>query len=117
MERSGQEAEGRIVINIGVVGYGYWGPNLVRNFAETSGAQSRRSRGPGHAKARSREAALPVVSTTTRFQDLLEDPGIDAIAIATPVNTHFELGMAVLRRASICGSRSRWRRLRCRRAS
>ncbi len=39
----------------------------------------------------------PGVKTTTHFQDLLEDPAIDAIAIATPVSTHFELGMAALK--------------------
>jgi predicted dehydrogenase len=39
----------------------------------------------------------PAVKTTTRFQDLLEDPGIDAIAIATPVNSHFSLGLAALK--------------------
>jgi len=39
----------------------------------------------------------PGVKTTTDFQDLLRDPSIDAIAVATPVSTHFELGMAVLR--------------------
>ena len=87
----------RGAINVGVVGYGYWGPNLVRNFAETPGANL-----AGIADLDSKKLALvrkrfPAVKATTRFQDLLEDPGIDAIAIATPVATHFELGMAVLK--------------------
>jgi predicted dehydrogenase len=85
------------VIKIGVVGYGYWGPNLVRNFAETPGATLAAVADLDERKLEIVKRRYPVVSTTTRFQDLLEDPGIDAIAIATPVNTHFELGMAVLK--------------------
>ena len=85
------------MIKIGVVGYGYWGPNLVRNFAETSGASLAAVADLDARKLEVVKRRYPVVNTTTRFQDLLEDPGIDAVAIATPVNTHFELGMAVLK--------------------
>ena len=46
------------MINIGIIGYGYWGPNLVRNFAETPGADRRRRRGSRHGEARDRPAAL-----------------------------------------------------------
>ena len=84
------------MIKIGVVGYGYWGPNLVRNFAET----------PGLAVAAVADldtAKLALVQkryatrTTTDFRELLDDPSIDAIAIATPVHTHFELALAALK--------------------
>ncbi len=84
------------MIKIGVVGYGYWGPNLVRNFAETPGRrwpQSRTWTPPSSALVQKRYATR----TTTDFRELLNDPSIDAIAIATPVNTHFELGMAALK--------------------
>ena len=47
--------------------------------------------------ASSTSLRYPGVRTTTYFQDLLEDPSIDAIAIATPVSSHFELGMAALK--------------------
>src|SRR4051794_32817129 len=85
------------MINIGIVGYGYWGPNLVRNFAETPGATI-----AGVADLDPEKLALvrrryPGVKTATNFQDFLDDTSIDAIAVATPVTTHFELGMAVLR--------------------
>lgn len=85
------------VTAIGVVGYGYWGPNLVRNFSELEDARVARvvDRDPKRLEGVRRR--YPAVQTSTRFEDLLEDPAIDAIAIATPVSTHFDLGMAALR--------------------
>ena len=84
-------------VKIGVIGYGYWGPNLVRNFAELD-------EGRMHAVADLNPAALekvkkryPGVHTTTDAQELIQDPEIDAIAIATPVSTHFSLAMAALK--------------------
>jgi predicted dehydrogenase len=85
------------MINIGVIGYGYWGPNLVRNFAETPGANVTAVADLDPKKLDIVKKRFPAVKVTTRFQDLLEDPGIDAIAVATPVNSHFELGMATLK--------------------
>jgi predicted dehydrogenase len=85
------------MINIGIVGYGYWGPNLVRNFAETPGANVVAVADLDSAKLEQVRRRYPTVKATTDFRDLLSDPGVDAIAIATPVSTHFELGMAVLR--------------------
>ena len=85
------------MINIGIVGYGYWGPNLVRNFAETPGANVAAVSDLDTAKLAVVRRRFPAVKTTTDFRDLLNDPAVDAIAIATPVNTHFELALAALR--------------------
>jgi predicted dehydrogenase len=85
------------VINIGVIGYGYWGPNLVRNLAEVNRVTLTAVVDSNPEKLALVQRRFPVVKTTTDFQDLIRDPAIDAIAIATPVNTHFELGMAVLK--------------------
>ena len=85
------------MINIGILGYGYWGPNLVRNFAETSGTAVAGVADLDSKKLELVQRRYPGVKTTTHFQDLLQDPTIDAIAVATPVSTHFELGMATLR--------------------
>jgi predicted dehydrogenase len=85
------------MINIGIVGYGYWGPNLVRNFAETKGAKVAAVSDLDPAKLATVQRRFPGVKTTTDFRELLRDPGVDAIAIATPVNTHYELGLATLR--------------------
>jgi predicted dehydrogenase len=85
------------MIKIGVIGYGYWGPNLVRNFAELSQATVAAVSDLDPKKLELVKKRFPAVKTTTNFQDLLKDPEIDAIAIATPVSTHFELGMAALK--------------------
>ncbi|MET1045151.1 MAG: Gfo/Idh/MocA family oxidoreductase [Hyphomicrobium sp.] len=85
------------MIGIGVIGYGYWGPNLVRNFAELS-----RATVVGVSDLDSKRLALvssrfPGVHTTTDYHELLRDPKIDAIVIATPVSTHFQIAMAALK--------------------
>lgn len=85
------------MINIGIVGYGYWGPNLVRNFAETPGANLVAVSDLDPGKLALVQRRFPTVQTTTDFRDLLDNPAIDAVAIATPVNTHFELAFAALR--------------------
>lgn len=85
------------MINIGIIGYGYWGPNLVRNFAETPGVNVAAVSDLDSAKLETVKRRYPTVHTTTNFHDLLNDPKIDAIAVATPVSTHFEFGMAALK--------------------
>jgi len=85
------------MIQMGVVGYGYWGPNLVRNFMETPGAQVKAVADLDSQKLALVNRRYPSVKTTNRIEDLLHDPWIDAIAIATPVSTHFDLGMQALK--------------------
>ena len=85
------------MIGLGVIGYGYWGPNLVRNFAEVPGARMVKV-----ADRRPERLALvrqryPGVEETTDCSELVSDPRVDAVAIATPVSTHFEFGMQALR--------------------
>jgi len=85
------------VIRIGVIGYGYWGPNLVRNFADCKDATV-------HCVCDARQDRLaqvrrryPGVTVTTDAADLYRDPEVDAVVVATPVETHFELALASLR--------------------
>ena len=85
------------MINIGIIGYGYWGPNLVRNFSETAGARVAAVADLDKSKLEVVQRRHPNVKTTTNLHDLLHDAEIDAIAIATPVSTHFEFGMAALK--------------------
>ena len=85
------------MIRIGVVGYGYWGPNLVRNFGETHGASVVAVADLDRSKLASLARRYPAIKLTTDFTELLSDPNIDAIAVATPVHTHYELGLAALR--------------------
>lgn len=84
-------------IGIGVVGYGYWGPNLVRNFASNSSACVVGVSDLDPSRLESIKRSYPGVMTTERYNDLLKDPGIHAIIIATPVHTHYELALAALR--------------------
>src|SRR3954447_1278864 len=84
-------------MNIGVIGYGYWGPNLVRNFSETTNGTVAAVADLDPKKLAQLNKRYPAVRTTTDFQEVLRDPTIDAVAIATPVSTHFELAMAALK--------------------
>ena len=85
------------MIKIGVIGYGYWGPNLVRTFAEAQQGTVVAVSDLDPKKLATVNKRYPAVRTTNDFQDLLRDPEIDAVAIATPVSTHFEFGMAALK--------------------
>jgi predicted dehydrogenase len=85
------------VIGVGIIGYGYWGPNLVRNFYETPGCRVVAVSDLRENQLARMRARYPTVETTTDYRDLLKDARIDAIAIATAVSTHFDLGMQALR--------------------
>jgi predicted dehydrogenase len=85
------------MVKIGVIGYGYWGPNLVRNFAETPGLSMRMVADLDPRKLETLQRRYPAMRTTSRFMDLIDDPDVDAVAIATPAASHFELAMAALR--------------------
>src|SRR5580765_8506967 len=84
-------------LGVGVIGYGYWGPNPVRNFMGDTGWKvvSVCDRSDGRLAEVSR--LYPAVTTTTKPEDLFRNPAIDAVAIATPVATHFDLAMGALR--------------------
>ena len=84
------------MVKIGVIGYGYWGPNLVRNFMETREATVAAVSDLDGERLGEVQRRYPGVKTTTDYRELLRDPDIDAIAVATPVGTHFDLGMAAL---------------------
>lgn len=85
------------IINIAVVGYGYWGPNLVRNFSELDNARVHCVVDLNPATLELVHKRYPATRTTTEFQDMLRDPEVDAVAIATPVNSHFPLAMSALK--------------------
>ena len=84
------------MIRIGVIGYGYWGPNLVRNFFETPDAQIVRVSDLRADRLATLATRYPTVQITPNYRELIEDPSIDAVAIATPVSTHYELALQAL---------------------
>jgi predicted dehydrogenase len=85
------------MIGVGVIGYGYWGPNLVRNFNEALCSRVVAVCDLSSQRLAQVQRRYPTVKTTTDYRELLSDPAIDAIAVATPVSTHFDLAMQVLR--------------------
>ena len=89
-------------VSVGVVGLGYWGPNLARNFAAIPGCEltwccdfspEAQDRIPG---------SFPAVQVASDVDELLRDPALDAVAIATPVPTHAELAVRVLEAGKHC---------------
>ena len=84
------------LLRVGVVGLGHWGPNLVRNFADSPRAElvwlcDKNPRTLSAAAARH-----PGTRHTTELDDLLSDPELDAVVIATPISTHHAIAAAAL---------------------
>jgi predicted dehydrogenase len=89
-------------VRIGVAGLGYWGPNLARNFAALPGCELAWCCDPSE-QARARVAPLfPGARVTADLQELLEDPALDAVALATPVPSHAEHAVRVLEAGKHC---------------
>lgn len=84
------------MIGIGVVGYGYWGPNLVRNFAETPGARLTAVCDSRQDRLNLVQQRYPGVETFTDFAQMLRSPRLDAVVIATPVHLHYTLAEQAL---------------------
>lgn len=84
------------MIKVGVIGYGYWGPNLVRNFFECGAADVRAVSDLRPDRLEQVSRRYPSVKTMRNHRELLGDPGIDAVAIATPVSSHYELALQAL---------------------
>ena len=84
------------MIGIAVVGYGYWGPNLVRNIAEIPGLNLVSVCDLDRDRLTGMQARYPTVEITDNFDEILGDSRIRAVAIATPVFSHFQLAMKAL---------------------
>ncbi len=84
-------------VRVAVVGLGYWGPNLLRNFYGLSEAEVVWACDPREEALRAVARRYPAVPRTTALAEVLDDPAVEAIAIATPVSTHFDLTLSALR--------------------
>jgi predicted dehydrogenase len=82
---------------VGVIGCGYWGPNLLRNFAESEAAELRWICDADQTRLAAMGRRYPAAKTTTNYQELLADPTLDAISVVTPVATHFRIAGEALR--------------------
>ena len=84
------------MIRFGVIGYGYWGPNIVRNLRALEGCQVVGVCDQTPAARKRIQAAHPGIPVHGDAQELIESPNVDAIAVITPVWTHYELTKAAL---------------------
>ena len=87
---------------MGVVGLGYWGPNLARHFQSLPGCELAWCCDSDITRWEPLEDRLRPARFTDRLEDLLEDPQLDAVALATPVPTHAPLAIAVLEAGKHC---------------
>lgn len=89
-------ASSQSVIKVGVIGYGYWGPNIVRNFHGQEGSRVAAVCDKSAKSLQRVRQAFPDMHTTSDCRELLTSPDIDAVAVVTPVWTHFELAKTAL---------------------
>ena len=78
-------------IRVGVIGAGYWGPNIVRNLYEAPGAEAVAVADLSQDRLDAISKRFPAVRVTTDYRELIDDPSIDAICVVTPVGTHRKL--------------------------
>lgn len=83
-------------INVGLIGYGYWGPNLLRNLHETDGVDVKRCVDLRPERRAAASKRYPTVQVSAEADDILTDSEIDAVVIATPVFTHHALARRAL---------------------
>jgi predicted dehydrogenase len=83
-------------VNFGVIGYGYWGPNVVRNLTNLEGSQVLMIAELSAAARKRAQKAYPGIEVTSDTADVILSPKIDTVAVITPVWTHYELAKAAL---------------------
>ena len=86
----------RSKINVGVVGCGYWGPNLMRNFRSLSDCCLRAVCDTNKDRLRHIQKLYPETKQVTEFEQLIKDPQLDAIVVATSVGLHYPMAKAAL---------------------
>lgn len=84
------------MVNVGIIGYGYWGPNLVRNFYATKDCCVRAVADARPDRLQQLGKLFPGIAGVAEAEELIYDPLLDAIVIATPVSTHFTLARKAL---------------------
>jgi predicted dehydrogenase len=89
-------------VSVGVVGLGYWGPNLARNFAALPAAELRWICDSDPAACERWAPVFGSARATTDLDELLADPGTDAIVVATPVPTHADVAIRCLQAGKHC---------------
>jgi predicted dehydrogenase len=83
-------------LRVAIIGYGYWGPNLLRNYMDMPGAWVSWVCDRRPEVLEKSQARYPAVPVTTDVDVVLDDPDVDAVVIATPISTHFPIARAAL---------------------
>jgi predicted dehydrogenase len=91
-----EPAIGASPVGVGVVGLGYWGPNLLRVLADDAAVTVKWICDSDRERLARFHRRYPATRPTTEFEDVLADPEVEAVVIATPVFTHYELAAASL---------------------
>lgn len=84
------------MIGVGLIGVGYWGPNLVRNFFAHPRARVVSCCDQKVARLEYIQSIYPTIRRTTDYREILVDPQIDLVVVCTPVNTHHQIARAAL---------------------
>src|SRR5947208_1167394 len=84
------------MVRFGVIGYGYWGPNVVRNLASLEGSELMAVCDKSPAARQRLRKAHPGIAVATEASEILGSTDVDAVAVVTPVWTHYELAKAAL---------------------
>ncbi len=84
------------MLNIAQIGVGYWGPNLLRNLVANKGCKVSMVADLSPERREYVRGMYPAIKVTESIDEVLHDPGIEAVVIATPVATHFDLAMGAL---------------------
>ncbi len=84
------------MVKVAVIGYGYWGPNLARNFNEADGAKLVAISDPKGNRLKLAEKRYPSLNVTTNHKEIIKDSNIDAVAITTPLSTHYQIAKEAL---------------------
>lgn len=83
-------------VKTGIVGLGYWGPNVLRNFHAQPECNLAIACDLDEARLQKVQAQYPTITCTKRYEDLLEDPALELVLIATPTASHYPLAKAAL---------------------
>ncbi|MBN1754700.1 Gfo/Idh/MocA family oxidoreductase [bacterium] len=83
-------------MNCGIIGYGYWGPNLARNFFANNKFRLKGISDINLARLQKARDVYPEVLLCEDYRDIIKDPGIEAVAICTPVFRHYDIAKAAL---------------------
>lgn len=86
------------MVNVAQIGCGYWGPNLLRNFVQSNNCNVKMVADINEEKLNYVKRTYPFITTTKRFEEILENDEIDAVVVSTPASSHYEISKEVIKK-------------------